>query len=203
MRGVMISRTRRSSTLRIPASMSRSEASIRPPAALARYSPASSSGEWTCAWLWSTCRFHQPHQLERRAVEQRDERAEQPLADLHRRQGRHRQPLRVAQRHGLGEQLAEHHLHRGDGHQHDEHRDRSTTDAAQRRLEQRGELRLAVGAGNEAAERDADLARRDVGVEALGVGRIASRRSASRLPAAASSCTRERRDPTVANSAAT
>lgn len=38
--------------------MSRSAASISPPAALARYRPASSSGECTWAWEWSMASPH-------------------------------------------------------------------------------------------------------------------------------------------------
>jgi hypothetical protein len=132
--------------------------------------PASSSGEWTWAWLWSTWRFHQPISLNAEPLNSATSGRNSHWLTCIGRQGRHRQPLGVAQRDGLGQQLAEHDLHCGDRDEHDEHGDATAADAAQRRFEQRGELCLAVGTGDEAAEGDADLARSDVGVETLRVG---------------------------------
>ena len=81
------------------------------------------------------------HERERRAVEQRDQRTEQPLADPHRRQRGHRQALRMTQCDRLRQQLAEHDLHGRDRHQHDQDGDQPAGRSEQR-LEQWRELRL-------------------------------------------------------------
>lgn len=117
---------------------------------------------------------------ERGPVEQEDQRPEQPEAEPHRQERAHRQPLRVPQRDGLRQQLAEDHLHRGDGDEHCDHSGTATAHRAEGGFDQRGQLCLAVGAGDQAAEGDADLARRDVGVEAAGVGH--DRQQATRRP---------------------
>ena len=108
------------------------------------------------------------HDGEGRTVEHCDERAQQPLADPHRRERGHRQRLGIPKCHGLGQQLAEHNLQRRDEQQHDDDGDRAAC-ASEPLFEERDELGLTVGTGDEARQGDADLAGGDVVVQPHGV----------------------------------
>jgi len=92
------------------------------------------------------------HEGKSRSVDERDEWPEQRKAHSHRQQGCHCQSLRMAQRHGLRQQLAQHGLYRCNGEQNDNDGSRGAAPRAKHRLQQRRESRLAIGTRNQAAQ---------------------------------------------------
>ena len=167
-RGVMISRTTRLVTERAPASISRSSESISPPAALSRYRPASSVGECTWEWEWSTW------SPSRRMMANAE-----PLKTATSGRSSHwliRIGVSVAIANVSGYRSATVLGSNSPSTTWSDVMNSSTTTTAsvglgapEPLLEQRDELGLTVGAGDEARQRDADLAGGDVVVEPLGV----------------------------------